>query len=70
MALMFRDYHMRFWLSPEVSTQDPIIRLESFSPDNVRGMMLSAMTKTPCYNMFITYSVLLFIPPSFMLRGI
>ena len=46
------------WLSPAVSTQDPIIKPESVSSraDNGRGLILRAMTKVPCYNLFITYS--------------
>ena len=46
------------WLSPAVSTRDPIIKLESVSSraDNGRGLILRAMTKVPCYNLFITYS--------------
>ena len=54
---VIRDYHMGFWLSPAVSTRDPIIRPESFSSraDNGRGLILRAMTKTPCYNLFTTY---------------
>ena len=47
-----------FWLSPAVSTRDPIIKPESVSSrdDNGRGSILRAMTKDPCYNLFITYS--------------
>ena len=47
-----------FWLSPAVSTRDPIIKPESVSSrsDNGRGLILRAMTKVPCYNLFITYS--------------
>ena len=46
------------WLSPAVSTRDPIIKPESVSSraDNGRGLILRAMTKVPCYNLFITYS--------------
>ena len=36
--VIFRDYHMAFWLSPTVSSRDPIIKPESFS----------LMTKIPC----------------------
>ena len=45
-------------LSPAVSTRDPIIKPESISSraDNGRGLILRAMTKVPCYNLFITYS--------------
>ena len=41
-----------FWLSPTVSTRDPIIKPESFSlrADNGRGLILRVMTKIPCYN--------------------
>ena len=55
--VVIRDYHMGFWLSPAVSTRDPIIRPESFRSrdDNCQGSILRAMTKTPCYNLFITY---------------
>ena len=47
-----------FWLSPAVSTPDPIIMPESVSSraDNCRGLILRSMTKVPCYNLFITYS--------------
>ena len=47
-----------FWLSPAVSTRDPIIKPESVSSraDNGRGLILRAMTKDPFYNLFITYS--------------
>ena len=46
---------MGFGLSPAESTQDPIIKPESFSSraDNGRGLILRAMTKIPCYNLFI-----------------
>ena len=45
-----------FWLSPAVSTRDSIIKPESFSSrtDNGRGLIQRAMTKIPCYNLFIT----------------
>ena len=38
-----------FWLSPAVSTRDPIIKPESVSSrtDNGRGLILRAMTKIP-----------------------
>ena len=51
-----------FWLSPAVSTRDTIIKPESLSSrtDNGRGLIPRAMTKTPCYNLFITYSKALF----------
>ena len=46
------------WLSPAVSTRDPIMKPESVSSraDNGRGLILRAITKVPCYNLFITYS--------------
>ena len=46
------------WLSPAVSTRDPIIKPDGVisSADNGRGLLLRAMTKVPCYNLFITYS--------------
>ena len=46
------------WLSPEVSTQNPIIKPESVSSraDNGLGLILWVMTKVPCYKLFITYS--------------
>ena len=49
---------MGLWLSPAVQTRDPIIKPESVSSraDNGRGLILRAMTKVPCYNLFITYS--------------
>ena len=61
--VIIRDYHMGFWLSPAVSTWGPIIKPESFTSraDNGRGLILGAMTKTPCYNLFITYSKPLFL---------
>ena len=57
---------MGFWLSPAVSTRDPTIKPESFSSrvDNGRRLILMAMTKTPCYNLFITYSNPLFLDNS------
>ena len=50
------------WLSPAVSTRDPIIKPEGVSSRaaNGRGLILRAMTKVPCYNLFITYSKLFF----------
>ena len=58
------------WLLPAVSTRDPIIKPESVSSikpesvssraDNGRGLILRAMTKVPCYNLFIKYSKTLF----------
>ena len=50
-------YHMGFWLSPAVSTRDPVIRPKSFSSRvvNGRGLIQGALTKTPCYDLFITY---------------
>ena len=53
---------MDFWLSPAVSTRDPVINPESFSSrdDNGRGSMLRAMNKMPCYNLFIAHSRPLF----------
>ena len=50
---IIRDYHTGFLLSPAVSTRDSII---SSRADNGRGLILRAMTKIPCYNLFITYS--------------
>ena len=46
------------WLSPAVSIRDSIIKPEGVSSraDNCRGLILRAMTKVPCYNLFITYS--------------
>ena len=56
-----RDYHMGFLVIAR-STRDPIIKPESFSlkADNGRGLTLRAMTKIPCYNLFITNSKTLF----------
>ena len=49
---------MEVWLSPEVSTKDPM----SFSSRaaNGQGLILRAITKTLCYNLFIIYSNSLF----------
>ena len=46
------------WLSSTVSTRDPIIKPESVSSraDNGQGLIIRAMTKGPCYDLFITYS--------------
>ena len=49
---IFRDYHMGFWLSPEVLTRDSNISPRALA----RGLILKAMPKTSCYNLFITYS--------------
>ena len=55
---------MEVWLSPAVSTRDPIINLRALEfssrADNGREVILRAMTKTPCSNMFITKSFLHF----------
>ena len=59
---VIRDYHMTISLSPAVSTKDPIIKPEIFSlrADYDQRLILKGMTKIPCYNLFITYSKLLF----------
>ena len=56
--MIFRDYLMAFLLSPEVSTRDPIISPRALADG--RGLILRAITKTPCYSLFITYSISLF----------
>ena len=56
--MIIRDYHMAFWLSPDLSTQDPIIIQRALA----RGLiMVGAINKKPCYNLFITYSNLMCI---------
>ena len=50
---IIRDYNTKFGLSHSVSTEDIII---SSRTDNGGGLMLTAITATPCYNLFITYS--------------
>ena len=62
-CVVIRDYLMAFWLSPEVSNRDPIITCSftcSSRANNGRGIKLRAITKTPCYNLFITFSISLF----------
>ena len=50
-----------FRLSPTVSTRDPIIKPKlSSRADNGRELILRAITKIPCYNLFVTYSKTLF----------
>ena len=46
---------MEFWLSPAVSIRDAIIGPKALARDG-RGLILRAMAKTQCYNLFITYS--------------
>ena len=41
--MIIRDYLMAFWISPEVSTRDPII---SPRTDNGRGLIMRVITKT------------------------
>ena len=56
---VIRDYHMTISLSPAVSTRDTIIKPEIFSlrADNGQRLILKGVTKIPCYNLFITYSI-------------
>ena len=57
-AQIIRDYHIAFWLSPDLSTRDSN---SSSRVDNGRGLIKRAINKMPCYYLFITYSNPLFI---------
>ena len=52
---VIRDYHKEVWLSPEESTQDPIISPRALALFDTEGD-----NQTPCYNLIITYSNSLF----------
>ena len=63
LKFVMTDHNMGFWLLLAISTGDAIIKYESFSSraDNGRGLILRAMAKSSCFNLFITYSNMLFL---------
>ena len=59
--VIIRDYLMAFWLSPNYQPETSLSARElSLSADNGGGLIRRAITKTPFFNLFITYSILLF----------
>ena len=56
-ALTFRDYHNGILVNARSINRRPHYQARERSrADNGRGLILRAMTKVPCYNLFITYS--------------
>ena len=63
---MFRDYCIEFWIS-RFNRRPHYVNKWHYQPksfslraDNGRWLILRAITKTLCYNLFITYSNSLF----------
>ena len=52
--VIIRDYHVEFWLSPELSNRDPIISPKALAQVLIfgQGLIQSGITIPLCYNFF------------------